>query len=507
MALTAEKKEYLREKLLKINSELLEVELACHSRLRKIPARNYKRALNLLHYLVLRSLDIRKLQDKLHDAGLSSLASSESHVRYQILSVLQHLGVNLEFSDNLMTYKTGRKSLKRNSVHLFGRKKSDKIPSIMVTLDGKTATRYDHIKELIQSGMTIARINCAHDDADVWLKMIRNIRRASKLTGKDCKIYMDLAGPKIRTSLLNKSHVEVSEGQTIYLTDEEHLTTEGLQLIGCTIPDIVNQLKPEELVLFDDGIVKTVVKKITKNVAHLKVLRISSKKSIIKNEKGMNFPLSKLSLPALTEFDKECLPFILKHADMVGYSFIRDTEDLKELKKALEGYKIDLILKIETSEAVNNLPELIFYSMKQWDFGIMIARGDLAVEIGFERMSEIQEEILWICEAAHIPVIWATQVLQNLNKSGVATRSEITDAAHAAHADCVMINKGKHTAKVLKTLKDIIPRTGGHHVKKRFTFRPLSIARHFIKELNIQTEVEPKKSPKKKKAANVIEYY
>jgi pyruvate kinase len=120
--------------------------------------------------------------------------------------------------------------------------------------------------------------------------------------------------------------------------------------------------------------------------------------------------------------------------------------------------------------------------MQQKAFGVMIARGDLAVEIGFERMGEIQEEILWICEAAHVPVVWAMQVLETLNKSGIATRSEITDAAHAAMAECVMINKGDHTIEVIETLRDILHRTGGHHIKKRFTFRPLSIAERFIKE-------------------------
>ena len=140
----------------------------------------------------------------------------------------------------------------------------------------------------------------------------------------------------------------------------------------------------------------------------------------------------------------------------------------------------DIILKIETPQAVKNLPELLLRGMQQPVFGVMIARGDLAVEIGFERMGEIQEEILWICEAAHVPVIWATQVLENLNKSGIATRSEITDAAHAAMAECVMINKGSHTVKVIETLKDILHRIRGHHIKKRFTFRQLSIAKDYM---------------------------
>jgi pyruvate kinase len=142
--------------------------------------------------------------------------------------------------------------------------------------------------------------------------------------------------------------------------------------------------------------------------------------------------------------------------------------------------KPDIIIKIETPEAVQNLPHLLLQGMKNQIFGVMIARGDLAVEIGFERTGEIQDEILWICEAAHVPVIWATQVLESLNKSGMATRSEITDAAHAGKAECIMINKGDYTLEVIETLKEIGARMGGHQVKKRFTFRPLNIARRFF---------------------------
>ena len=112
-------------------------------------------------------------------------------------------------------------------------------------------------------------------------------------------------------------------------------------------------------------------------------------------------------------------------------------------------------------------------------FGVMIARGDLAVEIGFERLVEVQEEILWICEAAHVPVIWATQVLENLHKSGLASRAEVTDAGRAALAECIMINKGPHTLEVLRTLKDITQRSAGFRIKNRLVFRPLRIAANF----------------------------
>jgi pyruvate kinase len=169
----------------------------------------------------------------------------------------------------------------------------------------------------------------------------------------------------------------------------------------------------------------------------------------------------------------------------VGFSFVRQPKDVGELQELLrdnpQNRSIPIVLKIETYDALQNLPALLLQGMHEPLFGVMIARGDLAVEIGFERLSEIQEEILWLAEAAHAPVIWATQVLETLNKSGIATRSEVTAAAYAAHAECVMLNKGKHLLNVLSTLRNILHRTGGHHLKKRYIFRPLGIAETFLR--------------------------
>src|SRR5690606_27963690 len=139
-----------------------------------------------------------------------------------------------------------------------------------------------------------------------------------------------------------------------------------------------------------------------------------------------------------------------------------------------------IILKIETHEAVVNLPDLLLEGMVEPDFGVMIARGDLAVEIGFDRLVEIQEEISWLCEAAHVPVIWATQVLENLHKSGLASRAEITDAGRAAAAECIMINKGPHTLQLLQTLHSIAKRIAGLRTKNRLSLRPLKIAADFF---------------------------
>jgi pyruvate kinase len=203
----------------------------------------------------------------------------------------------------------------------------------------------------------------------------------------------------------------------------------------------------------------------------------------LKTGKGINFPNTPIPIASLTKEDIKSLEFIREHADLVGYSFVRHTEDLNELHKYLYSKKATklphLIIKVETPESVQNLPYLLLYAMRYPHFGVMIARGDLAVEIGFERMSEIQEEIMWICEAAHIPVIWATQVLEQLNKTGIASRSEITDAYKAAQAECIMINKGKYTHLVLDTLNDIAKRSHRHHLKKRYEMQALSIAKKF----------------------------
>ncbi|WP_407523236.1 pyruvate kinase [Lacibacter sp. MH-610] len=351
----------------------------------------------------------------------------------------------------------------------------------MVTLDEKHADDYASIKGLLQSGMNVARINCAHDTEAVWFRIIQHIKRASKITGLHCKIYMDLPGPKIRTVIKGGEKIKIKEGETLVFANKNFRAATNEKVIRCSASQIISQLQVGERILFDDGLIEARVEQCLSKHVRIQVLRISSRKPFIKAEKGINFPDSFLQIASLTEFDLKCLPFILKHADMVGYSFVRNEKDVAALRgKIHTSKKIAVIIKIETPEAVKNLPAILFESLKDENTGVMIARGDLAVEIGFERMSEIQEEILWICEAAHVPVIWATQVLENLNKSGIATRSEITDAAHAAQADCVMINKGSHTVKVIETLRDVLERIGGHHVKKRYTFRPLTIAKTFM---------------------------
>jgi pyruvate kinase len=196
---------------------------------------------------------------------------------------------------------------------------------------------------------------------------------------------------------------------------------------------------------------------------------------------ALNFPGTDLHIPSLTEKDLTDLDFIVCHADLVGYSFVQRPEDVSVLLGELDARrarfdrktKLGIVAKIETASAVRSLPEIIVRAAGRGPFGVMIARGDLAVEVGYLRVAELQEEILWLCEAAHIPVIWATQVLETLAKKGVPTRAEITDAAMAEGAECVMLNKGPFILEAVRVLDSVLKRMAGHHRKKTATLRAL----------------------------------
>ncbi|HRI58742.1 MAG TPA: pyruvate kinase [Saprospiraceae bacterium] len=478
----------LRTAIGRIYRNLQTIERKSEKIIARVHPQQKRSAANLMHYLALRNEDLRELQDELHNAGLSSLASSESHALRQVQAVLQRLGMDIPKKEiSAIDYTTALQLSQRRSTTLFGVKPHPNIPHLMVTFDSKLADDYGGVKSLIKAGMNVARINCAHDDPAAWNKMIANVHKAARATGQPCKIYVDLAGPKIRTVLLGKGRkkgrMKLLEQERFFLAETGAEYNKQEKVVGCTLPGVVKDLQAGDRVLFDDGLFEAVVETPGDLMAILRLSRASAAKPQIKPEKGINFPDTELTVRCLTDFDKSVLPFAQTQADLVGFSFVRSAADVAELQELLrrsDGKKLPIILKIETYEAVQNLPNLLLQGMAEPVFGVMIARGDLAVEIGFERLSEIQEEILWLCEAAHVPVIWATQVLETLNKSGIATRSEVTDAAHAAHAECVMLNKGKYMLTVLATLQDILQRSGGHHAKKRYVFRPLKIAERFL---------------------------
>jgi pyruvate kinase len=196
----------------------------------------------------------------------------------------------------------------------------------------------------------------------------------------------------------------------------------------------------------------------------------------LRSGKGINLPDTELPLPALTDQDLADLDFICAHADIVGFSFVRRLEDIDALRHELAARGkagLPIVLKIETAAAVKNLPDLLLGTLGKHALGVMIARGDLAIELGSVRMAEIQEEILWICEAAHVPVIWATQVLDSLARKGVIARPEITDAAMSVRAECVMLNKGEYIHDAVSVLDHILTRMDAHQYKKVSRLRQL----------------------------------
>ncbi|WP_304641644.1 pyruvate kinase [Pseudomonas sp.] len=251
--------------------------------------------------------------------------------------------------------------------------------------------------------------------------------------------------------------------------------------IGCTLPQVLASVAEGDPVWFDDGRIGGRVESSTAQGLLVRITQIThaSGSARLGGDKGINFPNSPLPVHAPTEEDLEHLAFAAQHADIVGLSFVNRASDVLELLEHLERLNathLGVVLKIETRSGFENLPDMLLTGMRLPRFGVMIARGDLAVEVGFERLAEIQEEILCLCEAAHVPVIWATQVLESLAKQGAPSRSEITDAAMSVRAECVMLNKGPYILKALTTLDDVLRRMLGHRAKKRDLLRRLKVA-------------------------------
>jgi pyruvate kinase len=580
-------------------------------------------AQNLAHYLALRRHDIRQLQSQLALLGLSSLGRTESHVLSAVQSVHRVMNALLGANDLLPIPETaavemgeGAELLEASTAALLGPPPVGRRVRIMVTMSSDAATDYKLVPDLVKSGMDCLRINCAHDSPEAWLSMIRNLKKARIETGQDCRVLMDLAGPKLRTgpirpgpsvikcrpqrdvygrvvtpariwltpdenpeqapgaaagcvplpsSFLKKLRtgdkirlrdarraqrtlniVQISgrscwaeSTQTIYFTPglearavsrkksgadgnfksaitrignlpalpqtlllkpgdklvlrREKILGSGATYrktgeliepaqIGVSLPEILDHVKVGEPIWFDDGKIGAVFRSVNPDSATVEITQARPEGEKLGAEKGINLPETRIDVPALTSDDLESLKFVVHNADLVGYSFVRTEHDVCQLIEKLAelgGQHLGLILKIETRKAFENLPRLILAAMRARSFGIMIARGDLAVECGYQRLAEVQEEILWISEAAHVPVIWATQVLETLAKKGMASRSEITDAAMGERAECVMLNKGPYTVTAVNVLADILRRMEAHQQKKRSMLRHLRLADAF----------------------------
>lgn len=239
--------------------------------------------------------------------------------------------------------------------------------------------------------------------------------------------------------------------------------------VSCTLDQVLSEVQSGEHVLFDDGKIGGIIREVNQDHAVIEITFASPGGASLKSDKGINFPESQFTFSGLTEKDEEDLKFVVRHADLVNLSFVNDVSDLDKFFSVLEGLnapkRLGLILKIETRRGFLNLPSLLMRAMEHYPVGVMIARGDLAVECGWQQLAEVQEEIRRICEAAHVPVIWATQVLEGLAKKGMPSRAEITDVSASQRAECVMLNKGPYMKETIATLDFILMQLQGYGIK------------------------------------------
>ncbi|SHE71873.1 pyruvate kinase [Kaistia soli DSM 19436] len=446
-------------------------------------------ARNLADYLALRRRDNRPLQRRLMAHGLSSIGRLESRVMPTLDAVLAALDAITESVPRRpfpseADFFAGEQHLADRTVEILGPPTEGRAVHLLVTCPSEAADGPDFMQGLADLGVEAIRINCAHDDREAWARMIGHARMAGAASGRPMKILMDLAGPKIRTGAVRDldGRKRVKEGERFAIAAPGRLidTPADLLAVECTLPQALAACQPDERIFIDDGKLPTAVMAVESWGVVVEATGAPDEDGYkLKPEKGVNFPDTHFTIPALTAKDIEDLDFVARNADGIEFSFVQSASDIDDLHKALaairpDWQKLSLVLKIETTRALANLPEMIVRAGGKQPTAIMIARGDLAVEIGFNRLAEMQEEILWIGEAAQIPVIWATQVLEHLIKKGFPSRGEMTDAAMAARAECVMLNKGPHLLKAISELEMLLTRMGGHQYKKTPTLRKLS---------------------------------
>lgn len=466
-------------------------------------------ARNLLHYVALRQHDIRAVQKDLAACGLSSLGQSESTVLHSMTRVARMLALlepqvaderslsEAERSEIVRLCSAGSFQDQREAEqtglladHLFGVAPLRRSVRIMTTLGGgdETVERSgpsDQIAALAAAGTDLFRINTGRDDLPCWTALVSAIRELEQPLGRRVPILMDLGGPKLRVASIER-HVEsnrkrflLSFDESAYQLEPQKCVLQVGERIEIRFTSPIPGLKAGHRLNFDDGLFECRFDETTEWGGICSVTRLPLAGKKLKTQKGANLPDTPLAFGALTPKDQHVIEAFADKVDIFGISFLRTVADVHQvasLLKAVGRLELGVIFKIETRQAVENLPAILLAAMQLPRVGIMIARGDLATEISFERLAEVQEEILWFCEAAHLPVVWATQVLENLTTTGLPSRSEVTDAAMAGRAECVMLNKGKYRMESVRFLDDVLRRMAEHSTKRFPLMRKLSIS-------------------------------
>ncbi len=335
-----------------------------------------------------------------------------------------------------------------------GLEHSAKRTKIVATV-GPACDSYEQLLQLVKAGVNVFRLNFSHGSHEDKLRIIEYIRELNKKEPYNIAILADLQGPKLRVGDIENGALELTEGDILTFTNEKVIGTK--EKIYVSYPNLHDDVQPGETIMIDDGKIEVKVLEITKNNDVKVVVTLPG---ILLPKKGLNLPDTKISLPSLTEKDLIDLEFIIKQkVEWVALSFVRRTEDITELKDKLKaaGCKSKVIAKIEMPEAVKNLRDIIVESD-----GVMIARGDLGVELPVEEVPLIQKDIIRKCLHRAKPVIVATQMMESMMERTKPNRSEISDVANAVleGADAVMLSgetaSGKYPVLVVETMTKII---------------------------------------------------
>lgn len=307
----------------------------------------------------------------------------------------------------------------------------------------------DFLKTLVEEGVNVIRLNTAHMDEEKAMKVIHNIRSVSNSVA----ILIDTKGPEIRTSK-TKTDLIVEEGDIVYLCNEEDKPSTG-KYFSTSYSRIVEDVSLGSLILIDDGDMMLSVEEKNEKALVCKV----KNSGFIKGMKSVNIPNAKINLPSLTEKDKRFIEFAIEqNLDFIAHSFVRRKDDVMEIKQMLEQAesKIKVIAKIENQEGVDNIDEIL-----DEVYGVMVARGDLAIEIPAEKVPAVQTKLVNKCVESKKPVIIATQMLHSMISNPRPTRAEVTDVAHAiySHADAIMLSGetayGSYPVESVRTMSRI----------------------------------------------------
>ena len=317
---------------------------------------------------------------------------------------------------------------------------------------GPATDSVEKIVELTKSGMSIARINMSHGSNETKLKAIKNIREAEKIIGYPIPVIADLCGPKLRLGNI-KEPFDIKENDEIILTSDD---VEGSsEKVSTSYKNLANDIVKGNPVLINDGLIKLEVTDISGNEVKCRVVN----GGLMQSRKGINLPGTKLSIPLITEKDKKDIDFGIQNgADFFAMSFVSSNEDIKELKAIIlrKSASVPVIAKIERPEAVEDIDAICDVSD-----AVMIARGDLGVEVDPEEVPLIQKEIITTCIKKNTPVITATQMLESMISSPRPTRAEASDVANAVldGTDAVMLSAetsvGEYPAEAVSIMKRI----------------------------------------------------